>query len=156
MRASRHRKGLTLAEVIAALAVLAVFALAVAPLMNIRPTGRSTSAAVKETSSAAFRKAHAEGAPSLLRIRDGKFEAVDADANIIGSVDAPKGATFILATARASAFPGEARPSFELVNSMLIRPDEGGLPFRVELKGAGDASFVQNFDALSGEPDAGR
>ena len=34
MRASRHRPGLTLAEVIAALAVLAVFALAIAPLTN--------------------------------------------------------------------------------------------------------------------------
>ena len=43
-----------MAEVIAALAVLAVFALAIAPLMNLRLVGQSIETSVREACAAAF------------------------------------------------------------------------------------------------------
>jgi hypothetical protein len=128
-----------LAEVIAALAVLAVFALAIAPLMNLRLVGQSIETSVREACAAAFRKARAEGEPSLLRIRDGKFEAVDANAQIIATVSAPKEGAFILSVARPSS-----------------APDEGSLPFRVQLKRTGKAGFDLTFDPLSGEAERPR
>lgn len=151
MRASRHRLGLTLAEVIAALAVLAVFALAIAPLTNLRPVGQSIESSVRDACSGAFRKARAEGEPSLLRIRDGKLEAVDANAQIIATVSAPKEGAFILSVARPSSAPGTSNVAYEPVTSLLIRPDEGSLPFRVQLKRTGETGFDLTFDPLSGE-----
>jgi prepilin-type N-terminal cleavage/methylation domain-containing protein len=156
MRASRHRPGLTLAEVIAALAVLAVFTLAIAPLTNLRPAGQSVEMSVREACAAAFRKARNEGAPSQLRLRDGKLEAVDANANVIASASAPKDGSFILAVARPAPSPGTSNVTYEAVTSLLVRPDEGSLPFRVQLKGVGETGFDLTFDPLSGEAERPR
>ncbi len=145
-----------MAEVIAALAVLAVFALAIAPLMNLRPVGQSIETSVRVACAAAFRKTRAESAPSLLRLRDGKLEAVDANANVIASTSAPKDGAFILSVARPSSAPGTSNVAYEPVTSLLIRPDEGSLPFRVQLKRTGEAGFDLTFDPLSGEAERPR
>lgn len=145
-----------MAEVIAALAVLAVFALAIAPLTNLRPVGQSVETSVREACSGAFRKARADGTPSLLRLRDGKLEAVDGNANLIASASAPKEGSFILTVARPAPSPGTSNVTYEAVTSLLVRPDEGSLPFRVQLKGVGEAGFDLTFDPLSGEAERPR
>jgi len=145
-----------LAEVIAALAILAAFALAIAPLVNLRPAGKSVETSVRAACAAAFRTARNEGAPSLLRLRDGKFEAIDADANVIASVSPPQEGIFILNVARPAPSPGTLDIAYEPVISLLVRPDEGSLPFRVQLKGAGEVGFDLTFDPLSGEAERPR
>lgn len=147
---------MTLAEVIAALAILATFALAIAPLAHLRPAGKSAERSVRAACAAAFRKARNEGSPSLLRLRDGKFEAIDTNANLIASVSAPQEGAFILSVARPVPSPGALDITYEPVLSLLIRPDEGSLPFRVQLKGTGDVDFDLTFDPLSGEAEQPR
>ena len=145
-----------MAEVIAALAVLSVFALAISPLTNLRPVGRSVETSVREACAEAFRKARAEGTPSLLRLRDGKLEAVDANSDVIASASAPTGGSFILSVARPAPSPDTSNIAYEPAASLLIRPDEGSLPFRVRLKGAGAVEFDLAFDPLSGEAEPQR